>query len=68
MGQLDVDMNKITPEAQHVEKTWKPAPQGYFVMGRYTSCAWFLLEPDAEALAKYLNYRGGCVYYVEKCK
>jgi hypothetical protein len=39
--------------------------QGFYVMGRYTSVAWFALRTDAEAWCKQLNYRGGTLYRVE---
>lgn len=39
-------------------------PKGYYVMGRYTSVAWFKSRQEAENLARVLNYRGGTIYYV----
>jgi hypothetical protein len=38
---------------------------GYYIMGRYTSCAWFKSREDAEKECKRMNYRGGYVYRVE---
>lgn len=38
---------------------------GYYVMGRFTSVAWFLRREDAESLARRLNYRGGTDYKVQ---
>lgn len=38
---------------------------GFYVMGRYTSVAWFAKREAAEALAVRLNARGGAHYRVE---
>jgi len=41
---------------------WVPLgkqPTGYYVMGRYTSVAWFVNRADAERVAASLNARGG---------
>lgn len=40
-------------------------PGGFYVMGRYTSVAWFATRADADALALRLNYSGGATYRVE---
>lgn len=50
---------------QTTQPTVKAPVLGYYVMGRYTSVAWFLTRPEAEAYCKHLNYRGGTVYRVE---
>jgi hypothetical protein len=39
---------------------------GYFVMGQYTSVAWFLKKEDAIKLANRLNIFGGTWYYVKE--
>ena len=38
--------------------------RGFYIMGRYTSCAWFLRRADADAECKRMNYRGGTHYRV----
>jgi hypothetical protein len=38
---------------------------GYYVMGRHTSCAWYLRKVEAERVCKQMNYRGGTHYRVE---
>lgn len=40
-------------------------PMGYYVMGQYTSVAWFLLKFEAIEYCKKLNYRGGTHYTVK---
>ena len=37
---------------------------GFYVMGRYTSVAWFRTREEADRECARLNYRGGFVYYV----
>lgn len=41
---------------------------GYYVMGGYTSVAWFPTEAEAQKLCRQLNYRGGTHYRVEERK
>lgn len=42
--------------------------RGFYIIGSYTSCAWFLHREDAERECKRMNYRGGCVYRVEEAR
>lgn len=43
-------------------------PGGYYVIGSYTSVAWYLILSEAIAEAKRMNYRGGTHYTVEEAK
>jgi hypothetical protein len=38
--------------------------QGYYIMGRYTSVAWFLSYVDAVNWSKQMRYRGGPDYTI----
>jgi hypothetical protein len=38
--------------------------KGYYIMGQYTSVAWFLSYVDAVHFVKQMNYRGGPNYTV----
>ena len=45
----------------------QPKIDGYYIMGRYTSVAWYpaTAKTEAERMATVLNYRGGQTYRVE---
>jgi len=45
------------------EKT-QQSVSGWFIMGKYTSVAWFLNRKAAENEAERMNYRGGQHYIV----
>ena len=41
---------------------------GYYIMGKYTSCAWYAKKADAEAECKRMNYCGNTCYRVEESR
>ena len=38
---------------------------GFYIIGRYTSCAWFLHRDEAEKECARMNLAGGTNYHVE---